>query len=342
VPAVIAQTKYWIVIAYRMLRIRTVLVMVTFEAIGYQAAKPAKFISVKFLLVAIMLGTLYICATCFNDAADEEIDKVNLPNDVSRPLTTTETTGKQLQQLGLAALLVATVAAILVSPAYFLFVIAGAILNIFYSVAPFKLSHRGILASLWLPLSYVVLPFLAGAFINGGSLTTTNKYILVAEYCCFVGRILLKDFRDYEGDKKFGKLNFLVRHGPILTCLASGLAWLIGDVVATINLYHIFPAFIYLIQPLIVIILYELYLLANEQKYNLKLLRVAIIGRTGNAMALALLTALTLQAFNYHEIQKNLTILAVGIFMALNAQGFSKANTRKRTYSFKSLGKSKA
>jgi 4-hydroxybenzoate polyprenyltransferase len=303
-----------------MLRIRTVLIMVTFEAIGYQVIKPTKFISIKFILVAIMLGALYICATCFNDAADEEIDKVNLPNDVSRPLVTTRTTGKQLQKLGIIALLVATIAAVLVSPAYLLFVVAGAVLNIFYSVSPFKISYRGILASLWLPLSYVVLPFLAGAFINEGNLTRIGWYILAAEYSCFVGRILLKDFRDYEGDKKFGKLNFLVRHGPIQTCLVSAAAWLIGDLIATVNLHHSFPVFIYLIQPLICIILYELYLLAHEQDYDLKLLEVSAIGRTGNAIALALLTTLTLQAFNYSAMQKNLTILAVGIFMALNAR----------------------
>jgi 4-hydroxybenzoate polyprenyltransferase len=317
---VISWSKYWLIIAYRMLRIRTVLIMVTFEAIGYEVVKPTKFISIKFLLVAVMLGTLYICATCFNDAADEEIDKINLPNDVSRPLVTAKATGKQLQRLGILALVVATIAAVLISPVYLLFVLAGALLNIFYSVSPFKISYRGIWASLWLPFSYVVLPFLAGAYINGGNLTRIGWFILAAEYSCFVGRILLKDFRDYEGDKKFGKLNFLVRHGPILTCLASGTAWLIGDVIATANLYHSFPVFIYLVQPLICIILYELYLLAHERNYDSKLLEVSAIGRTGNAIALALLTTLTLQAFSYSAIQKNLTILAVGTFMALNAR----------------------
>ena len=56
IRVLIAGTKQWAVIAYRMLRIRTVFVMVLFEAIGYETIKPTKAISVKFVLVAIMLG----------------------------------------------------------------------------------------------------------------------------------------------------------------------------------------------------------------------------------------------------------------------------------------------
>src|SRR5581483_3382586 len=112
------QVRYWADIAYRMLRIRTVLVMVTFEAIGYEAVRPSRSFSVDFILVAIMLGTLYMSATCFNDVADEEVDKVNLAHDVSRPLVTTPTTAAQLKRLGIIALLAAAVCAWLARPAY--------------------------------------------------------------------------------------------------------------------------------------------------------------------------------------------------------------------------------
>jgi 4-hydroxybenzoate polyprenyltransferase len=311
-----AQTKHWLDIAVRMLRPRTVLVMLTFEAIGYEATQASKSISIDFILVAIMVGTLYMCATCFNDIADEEIDKVNLPNDSSRPLVTTNTTSKQLKKLGIVSLLVACIAAVMIQPFYLFFVGIGAILNIFYSVPPLKISYRGIIASLWLPLSYVALPFLAGALLNGSSMTTQSWYILGAMYSCFVGRILLKDFRDYEGDKKFGKLNFLVRHGPRLTCLVSTIAWCIGDAIIVVGLYKTFPFLVYLIQPFILLIFYELFVLANEKNYDSKLLIISIIGRMGNAIALSILARLTLQAFNYSNIQNNLITLSVGIFIA--------------------------
>jgi len=300
-----------------------VIVMITFEAIGYEAVKPTKSISLNFIWVAIMLAALYTSATCFNDVADEEVDKVNLVNDVSRPLVTTNVTGQQLKRLGIIALIVAAVAAALVSPAYVLFVVAGAALSIFYSVPPFHLSYRGILASLWLPLSYVVHPFLAGALFQG-KLDRQSLYILIAMYCCFVGRILLKDFRDYEGDKKFGKLNYLVRHGPKTTCLVAGLAWLVGDAVFVGTLSRTYPVLTIVMQPIIAIIFYGLYLLAYEKDYSQKLLEVLFVGRLGNAIALALLAALTLRAFDYPNSQKNLTVIAVGTFMALTAVGLWK------------------
>lgn len=302
--------------------------MVTFEAIGYEAVKPTGNLSIRFLLVAIMLATLYMSATCFNDIADEEVDKVNLANDVSRPLVTTAATSRQLKVLGIVSLLAALLAAVVVSPAYFLFVLGGVLLSVFYSLPPIKISHRGIFAALWLPLSYVVLPFLMGALIQGG-LTRLSLYVLAAMYVSFVGRILLKDFRDYEGDKKFGKRNFLVRHGPKKTCLASASAWILGDIIFCALLAKTYFVLAVIIQPMIIAVLYVLYLLAYEKRYSQKLLEVLFIGRVGNAIALALLTALTLRAFDYPAQQKNIIVVMVGMFMALTAVGLWRDSTLK-------------
>jgi len=329
------QVRYWADIAYRMLRIRTVLVMVTFEAIGYEAVRPSRSFSVDFILVAIMLGTLYMSATCFNDVADEEVDKVNLAHDVSRPLVTTPTTAAQLKRLGIIALLAAAVCAWLARPAYLGFVGAGILLSVLYSLPPLRLSYRGILASLWLPLSYVVLPFLAGAWLQGG-LNRRSLAILLTMYTSFIGRILLKDFRDYEGDKKFGKLNFLVRHGPRLTCLAAAVAWLLGDGAFALTLYKEFPVLVLAVQPMVLVILYGLYLLAYETSYSRKLLEVLFVGRVGNAIALALLAALTLPAFDYPSAQDNLIVLVVGGFMTITAVGLWRDSALKAELQAKS------
>jgi 4-hydroxybenzoate polyprenyltransferase len=302
--------------------------MITFQAIGYEAVKPTATISIQFLLGAVMIGALYMSATCFNDVADEEVDKVNLVNDVSRPLVTTNVTSHQLKILGVVALAIASLAAILISPAYLLVVVSGIVLSLLYSLPPFKISHRGILAVLWLPLSYVVLPFLAGAFIQG-SIHSMSLRVLVAMYLCFIGRILLKDFRDYEGDKQFGKLNFLVRHGPKQTCLAAASAWLLGDLFFCAALARNYPVLAIIIQPMVLAVLYGLYLLAYEKRYSRKLLEVLFIGRIGNAVALALLATLTLQAFQYPERQKDLTIVTVGVFMTLTAVGLWRDSALK-------------
>lgn len=328
------KVKFWADIAYRMLRLRTVLVMITFEAIGYEAVKPTGNLSVKFYLATIMLGTLYMSATCFNDVADEEVDKVNLANDVSRPLVTTNTSSSQLKALGVIALVVASLSAVIISPGYLLLVLAGILLSVLYSLPPVQISYRGFLAAIWLPFSYVVLPFMSGALIQG-QLTRFSIYVLCAMYICFIGRILLKDFRDYEGDKKFGKLNFLVRHGPQKTCIASGAAWIVGDIFFSVTLASTFPLLAIIIQPMILAVLYGLYLLSNEKQYSRKLLEVLFIGRVGNAIALALLAALTLQAYHYSQAQKNFTVLAVGVFMAFTAIGLWRDSALKSELALK-------
>jgi 4-hydroxybenzoate polyprenyltransferase len=271
-----------------------------------------------FLLAAVMLGTLYMSATCFNDIADEEIDKVNLGKDLSRPLITANVSSWQLRRLGILALVVAMLAALFIYPYYLLFVVGGITISVFYSMKPFKFSHRGIFASLWLSLSYIVLPFLAGAFIQG-RLNRLSIYILVAMYLCFVGRVLLKDFRDYKGDKKFGKLNFLVRHGPQATCLASGIVWLLGDLVFIVGLNRNFGFLAWIVQPLILAIFCVLYILANQQKYTRQLADVLFIGRLGNSIALGLVAALTLEAYKYSPAQKNLIVLIIVGFTAISA-----------------------
>ncbi len=314
----IAKVRFWIDISYRMLRIRTVVLMAVFATIGYEAVRPTGALSTKYFLTIIMLAALYMSATSFNDIADEEVDKVNLAHDKSRPLITTMATPQQLKRLGIISLLVALGAAVAISPSYLLFIIAGTVLNVGYSLPPLKISHRGILAALWLPISYVVVPFLAGALLQGW-LNHLSWYLLAAMYVSFIGRIILKDFRDYEGDKQFGKLNFLVRHGPRPTCAVAGLAWLGGDIIFIMMMRRSFPLMTAFVQPLMAAILYALYRLAYERQYQKQLRDVAFVGRVGNAISLTLLTVLTLQAFPYGTVQKNLTTLSVGIFMALVA-----------------------
>ena len=52
--------------------------------------------------------------------------------------------------------------------------------------------------------------------------------LLAGLYAGFVGRILLKDFRDVRGDALFGKRTFLVRHGRGATCTLSAIFMTLG------------------------------------------------------------------------------------------------------------------
>ncbi len=321
--------NYWLLIFYRMLRIRTVLMMITFSAIGYVIIHPSNVISVKFVLTQVMLGAMYTSATCFNDAADEEVDKINLPGDLSRPLVTTNTTARQLQIVGIVAFSISVIAAILVNPYYILFALFGGINNIMYSVSPFKISHRGIYAPLCLSIGYVAIPYLSGFFILNRHMTSLSWLVLIALYSSFIGRIILKDFRDFKGDKKFNKLNFLVRHGAIPTCLVAGIAWIIGDIFIIKGLASESIVFVLLSQPLILFILYQLYKLSDDKKYKSQLIRVSVIGRIGNAIVLSLLTCLSLQSGKFNTITINAMTIAVGVFISFTSLTLIQTNTAK-------------
>lgn len=303
---------FWSRIAIKELRYRTVILMIVFEAVGFYSVKPTKNITLEFVLISLVLALSYMSATAFNDVSDFEIDKLNIPKDNSRPLMIMDVTKHQLIIFGYAALMAATVIAMIISPLYILFAMSGIILSICYSLKPLRISYRGILAVLWLPLSYVVLSFTGGALVNGG-LNSYSSKILLALYVSFIGRIILKDFRDVKGDKKFGKKTFLVRHGPKNTCFVAGIAWLVGDIILSFTLWAQFKFLIILIQPMVLLIFFGLYFLSREKVLVRQLTIIQFIGIIGNMMLIGLLTALCLSAYQYSTLKENVLIASVVI-----------------------------
>lgn len=265
-----------------------------------------------------MLATQYMSATAFNDVSDFEIDKLNIPKDNSRPLMTMNISKKQLTIFAYSFLITSIILSLLISPIYIFYALSGIFLSVFYSIKPFAISHRGILASLWLPLSYVVLSFVGGASINGG-LNSFSIKILIALYISFIGRIILKDFRDVVGDKKFGKKTFLVRHGAKLTCLVASSAWLIGDLVLSISLWSKFKLQVVLIQCVFVLIIYSLYLLSKEPRLKNQLIIIKFIGATSNITLIGLLTVLCLSAFNHPKYVNTSIYLSMVFFFGMIA-----------------------
>ncbi len=101
-------------------------------------------------------------------------------------------------------------------------------LNLAYSLPPIRLSARGGLAQVALPLGYVGYPAAIGAGVastHGVVRIDGNiPLVLVGMAILFGGRLLLKDVRDEVGDRTTGKRTFLVRHGLRLTVMWSGAA----------------------------------------------------------------------------------------------------------------------
>ena len=113
-------------------------------------------------------------------------------------------------------------------------VTAGLVLVLAYSLPPLRLSPRGALAALVLPAGYVAVPLLTGLLAAGSRVTGRDLAVLAAAYVGFIGRILLKDFRDVIGDRLLGKRTFLVRHGQRVTCAAAAACWVAGSVVTRV------------------------------------------------------------------------------------------------------------
>lgn len=177
----------------------------------------------------VIVAGFLLFSVVVNDLADEAIDRVNLPGDPSRPLVTGAGTRSELPIVACAAALVALVGAGAIGPPAVAVVIAGLALSTAYSVRPVRLADRGAVAALLLPAGYVAVPYLLGLLTIRPTVAADDLVLLGGLYLGFIGRIVLKDFRDVRGDALFGKRTFLVRHGRRTTCVVSAIAWVLGS-----------------------------------------------------------------------------------------------------------------
>src|SRR5262249_19338938 len=102
------------------------------------------------------------------------------------------------------------------------------VLTALYSLRPVRFAERGVVAPMLLPAGYVAVPYLLGILAVRGSIRAVDVLLLGGLYAGFVGRIVLKDFRDVRGDALFGKRTFLVRHGRTPTCVFSAMFLVAG------------------------------------------------------------------------------------------------------------------
>jgi 4-hydroxybenzoate polyprenyltransferase len=180
--------------------------------------------------LAVVAGFLMFSVAC-NDLADEAIDRVNLAGDRRRPLATGAAGRREFMLTGAVSAAVAlAVSATLHWPAIVV-TACGLALSAGYSLRPVRIADRGAVASLVLPACYVAVPYLIGIFAARAFVRPADLSLLAGLYVGFIGRILLKDFRDVRGDALFGKRTFLVRHGRLWTCRFSGCCWIVGSIV---------------------------------------------------------------------------------------------------------------
>jgi 4-hydroxybenzoate polyprenyltransferase len=184
--------------------------------------------------VLVVVVAFLVYSVTVNDIADEAIDRINLSGDARRPLVVGTATRRQLAVVAGTSAVVALIAAVTLTWPAVVVTVCGLLISTGYSMRPVRIADRGVIASLVLPACYVAVPFLIGALSVQPSLGGRQLELLGGLYLGFIGRIVLKDFRDVTGDALFGKRTFLVRHGrrPTLVFSAAFLTAGTGAIVA--------------------------------------------------------------------------------------------------------------
>lgn len=179
-------------------------------------------------VLVVVIGFLLFSVAC-NDLADEAIDRANLASNANRPLVVGSTNRRELLAIGVTSAVVALAVSATLHWAAVVVTVVGLAISANYSFRPIRLADRGAVASLVLPACYVAVPYLLGVFAARSFVRVADLTLLAALYVGFIGRILLKDFRDVRGDAMFGKRTFLVRYGRRWTCLFSAVFWTTGS-----------------------------------------------------------------------------------------------------------------
>ncbi|MFA1540036.1 UbiA prenyltransferase family protein [Actinomadura monticuli] len=221
----------------RMARPAVVVLLGLFTATGLaQAGRDEDHLLLARALV-VVFGFLVFSVAC-NDIADASIDRVNLPGDPARPLAAGTAHRRDMALIGVTAGALALVASLTLHWPAAVVTLVGLAVSAGYSLRPVRLSARGVVAPLVLPACYVAVPYLVGIFAVRDSPRHGDLLLLAGLYVGFIGRILLKDFRDVRGDEMFGKRTFLVRHGRRWTCAFSAFCWAAGTVMLVAAVRH--------------------------------------------------------------------------------------------------------
>lgn len=302
----------------KMLRPQVAYILLTFAVLGALQGGFKNQLAWQYLVVIIVIASWYVNATTINDIADYEIDRINLQGAVGRPLANKEVSKSQIIRLNIISGIIALISSFWLDYRIGLIVAICLVLNYLYSATPAKISHRGALAPLTLPLGYVVLPFLTGVWAVKETITPKGWLILIALYISFVGRIILKDFRDVKGDAKFGKRTFILRYGRKATCIASAVGLTIGSIILLFIIPRN-PVIILAFEVLWVCLLIGLYELYKASGRNKEQMMISSIVRTAGGIVIMLICFLILKNNGKSLFEQELTlgvlcILFISIF----------------------------
>ena len=264
--------------------------------------------SVAHQVVAlIVVAGWMLFAVAVNDLADERVDCVNLSNDRRRVLVTGDATRSQVTVIAILAALVAIGAAATLGRTSIVVVSGGLALAAAYSLPPLRLSGRGAFTSALLPLGYVTVPYLTGASSSGAGVAELSPRLLIGLYLGFMGRLVLKDFRDQRGDRLYGKRTTLVRHGRARTCVFAAVFWTVGATVA-LGAFTGRPATIAALTAYEVVVLVMLADISNDRLAIRDIANIAAIATVGRALIYTVLIQLVTTMSGWTTVSQSLIV----------------------------------
>lgn len=267
--------------------------VVSITLIGAARASTSRH-SLDTVALAMAIGGWALFAIAVNDYNDRDVDRANLAHTGTRPLIDLDVNRSVFRTVLITSVVVSLTAVAFVSVRSAIVLLCGFALAIAYSVPPMKLSSRGALTSFGLPLIYVVVPFLTGRWSTNTQLDRHDLLLLVGLYVAFIGRLMLKDFRDHLGDRLYGKRTFLVRHGRERTSRTSALLTILGT--SVILIAQDSPRFALLVMPLIVISAVFTLRVGRDEWGHGDVYNIAIVAIAGRGVLTMILADLALRA----------------------------------------------
>lgn len=301
----------------RMLRYRVAAMVWMFMLLGAARHGALERFEPGYVWAAAMLAASYVAATCLNDIADVDVDRVNHPGDSGRPLVTGEATRPDLVRVYVLAAVLTLGFAIPLGAVGVGLAAVSLLIGWAYSLGPVRLSYRTYAAPLVLSIAYVLVPYLVGVLAAGERFAGLDVGMCIGLYLLFLARINLKDFRDREGDRLYAKPTLLLRFGKDTTCLVSLLALVGGGAVLLANLRP--PATVAVILSLFLIAIgSRLYALwrANEQRGEQ--VAIGIGARAGNGLLISVLSYLLLTDSLASTAELTAVIAAVAALFAVD------------------------
>lgn len=284
-------------LALRMVRYRSALVLILFMLAGAVWHGVFEHGFMPLVLGAFALAAAYACSTCINDLADWKIDQVNLQGHSDRPLITGSASRTDLIRVAAGASCIALACGFMISFFAAILVALLLVMNVCYSLPPFRVSHRALLTPIYLVAGYAAIPYALGAVAVGQRIGYADAIFLPALCFLFLARISLKDFRDRVGDAINNKPTILLKYGKSATCRLSATALVVGGAFLLISVAYNPLLQLFLTPYLAALAITEFNLATNHNRFS-ELISIGMGARIGNGMMFILLGMLLLKQQN--------------------------------------------